>query len=633
MTYRADIDGLRAVAVAGVVLFHAKLGVPGGYAGVDVFFVISGFLITSLILRDLRAGNFSLLDFWERRARRILPALAVVVAFTLAAGWFVLLPEDYALLAARVGALLGFAANIKFWLEAGYFTAGSEINPLLHTWTLSLEEQYYLLIPLLLGLLFWLRKSRWVLPLLWLGAAVSFTGAVFGSREMPSASFFLLPTRAWELAIGSVLAYAGPIGRAPLRAGLGGLGIAAILAGFFLFDEQTRFPGIPALVPVLGTAMVIWSGMRQPDETLSLPHRLLATRPLVALGLISYSFYLWHWPLLAGYRYFFYTPSSIGIRLALVAAALGVACFSWRFVEQPFRQRARACSQKSIFVLSAAAAVAISAVAGLIWTCAGYPSRLSPLAARFAAGKHDANYLHSHQLTDVPAKLMRGGAEKSTAGVFLWGDSHAAAALPGLGLACQQAGVPLTAAFSSATPPVLDWFFFGEFGLNEAAIPYNAAVLGHIQAEAAAGRISSVILAARWNSYLTDKRAGASFPAALERTLDALLQTGCKIVILQEAPFFAVDVPRTLALHCSTVAELPRFAMNPATYAARTRSQARLFAKHPNILVLNPATPLSDSAGRILPADADGAFFRDSHHLSIHGSVRVFRLLDRAILH
>jgi hypothetical protein len=364
--------------------------------------------------------------------------------------------------------------------------------------------------------------------------------------------------------------------------------------------------------------------MRQPGEALSLPHRLLATRPLVGLGLISYSFYLWHWPLLAGFRYYSFTPASVGIRLALVAAALGIACLSWRFVEQPFRQRARAHSCKSIFAHSAVAAVVLLAAAGLIGTHAGYPSRLSPLATRFAAGKHDANYLYSHHLTDVPANLVRGGAKTSTAGVFLWGDSHAAAALPGLDAACRQAGVPITAAFSSSTAPVLDWFFFGEFGINEAAIPYNAAVLGHIQAEATAGRLSSVILAARWTSYIDDKRAGASFPAALERTLDALLQTGCKVVILQEAPFFAVDIPRTLALQCSTVAELPRFAMNPATYAARTRSQTRLFAKHPSVLVLNPATPLSDSAGRILPADANGSFFRDSHHLSIHGSVRVF---------
>jgi peptidoglycan/LPS O-acetylase OafA/YrhL len=625
MTYRADIDGLRAVAVAGVVMYHAKLGVPGGYAGVDVFFVISGFLITSLILRDLRAGNFSLLNFWERRARRILPALAVVVAFTLIAGWFLLLPEDYALLAARVGALLGFAANLKFWLEAGYFTSGSEVNPLLHTWTLSLEEQYYILIPLFLGLLFRLRRAHWVLPLLWIGALLSLGAGIVGSHQNPSAAFYLLPSRAWELAAGSMLAFASPIASLRVRSTLGWLGLSAILAGFFYFNETTLFPGIPALLPVLGAAMIIWSGMPHPDGLQTGVYRLLTLQPLVGLGLISYSFYLWHWPLLAGYRYYAYEPSLLGLRLALVALALGFAWLSWRFVEQPFRGRSLVRSRKEVLALSTAIIAILAFMAGLIWKNHGFHQRLSPLATRFASTKDDGKYLFSHSLADVPNNLVQEGVGTSTSGVFVWGDSHAAAALQGIAVACRNARIPVSAAFSSSTAPVLDWYRYGRFGLNEAAIPYNAAVLAHIQSEVTAGRLSCIILAARWSSYITDKQAGSTFAPALGRTLNTLQRTGCKIIVIQEAPFFENDVPRTLALHCTSIEEIPHFAMSEKSYADRVHAQAQLFAKHPNLIVFNPASGLTDSAGHILPGDSQGAFFRDSHHLSTHGSEKVFQ--------
>ncbi len=261
IAYRPDIDGLRAVAVLGVVFFHAGLGFPGGYVGVDVFFVISGFLITSLILKELRQGTFSLLNFWERRARRILPALTVVVAAIIAAGWFCLMPADYEVLGKQVIALIGFSSNIKFWRETGYFDTASETKPLLHTWSLSLEEQFYLLIPLLLAVLFRLRKSHWIVPTLLLGAFVSFGLSVYGSFRAPDATFFLLPTRAWELAAGSLLAFVQPIPQARLRTLFAWLGLAAILVPFCFYPPGIRFPGLTALPPVAGAALLIWSGL------------------------------------------------------------------------------------------------------------------------------------------------------------------------------------------------------------------------------------------------------------------------------------------------------------------------------------------------------------------------------------
>ncbi|MEO0017973.1 MAG: hypothetical protein RLZZ522_1256 [Verrucomicrobiota bacterium] len=255
----------------GVVLFHAGLAFPGGYAGVDVFFVISGFLITSLLIKELRQGTFSLLDFWERRARRILPALAAVTAVIIAAGWFILLPADYETLGKQVIALIALSSNIKFWRESGYFATEAEVKPLLHTWSLSLEEQFYLLIPLLLALLFRIRKANWIVPTLLLGSVISFALSVYGSYRAPAANFFLLPPRAWELGVGSLLAFAPPLPQPRLRTLLAWLGFIAILVPFCCYPHGIRFPGLTALPPVAGAALLIWSGFQLPTSNFQLP--------------------------------------------------------------------------------------------------------------------------------------------------------------------------------------------------------------------------------------------------------------------------------------------------------------------------------------------------------------------------
>lgn len=205
--YRADIDGLRAVAVLSVVAAHAGINrLAGGFVGVDVFFVISGFLITGLIVRDLQRGRFSLIGFWVRRARRILPALFVVTIATIAAGWFVLLPVDFAGLGKSIVAMLLFVSNVLFWRETGYFETDSQFKPLLHTWSLSVEEQFYLLLPLLLQVLARMKSARPVVTFLVFVTVASFAASVYGTYRHPGGTYYLLPTRAWELFAGSLLA-------------------------------------------------------------------------------------------------------------------------------------------------------------------------------------------------------------------------------------------------------------------------------------------------------------------------------------------------------------------------------------------------------------------------------------------
>ena len=303
MDYRKEVDGLRAVAVLPVVFFHAGFPIfGGGYVGVDVFFVISGFLITSIIATELQAGKFSLLSFYDRRARRILPALVVMVLVCLPFAWLWMLPSELKEFSESMAAVFTFSSNILFWRTSGYFDTEAELKPLLHTWSLAVEEQYYLFFPLLLGLL-WKFGQRLTLLVLGVLAIFSLCLGQWGSTNDPSAAFYLLPTRGWELLIGAGAALLVVQGRVP-KAGPkvhewgSALGLALIAGSVFLYGRDTPFPGIYALAPTVGAVMIILLATPQ-----CLVGRLLGSRIAVGIGLVSYSTYLWHQPLLAFARH------------------------------------------------------------------------------------------------------------------------------------------------------------------------------------------------------------------------------------------------------------------------------------------------------------------------------------------
>jgi len=333
--YRPDIDGLRAVAVLAVVLFHAfPTLVPGGYVGVDIFFVISGFLITGILLAEVRQGSFSVLRFYIRRARRLFPALCVVLLAVLAFGWFTLLPAEYAQLGKHVLAGAGFVSNIVLWREAGYFDINSELKPLLHLWSLGVEEQYYLLWPLLVLLL--ARHARLFLLATLLLAVASFALNVHWLDRLPTLTFYLPITRFWELLLGGLLAFlAGRGAPAPARAAdaLSAAGLVLILLALFALDRHTPFPGWAALLPVAGSALLIAAG-----PAASFNRLVLASRPAVWIGLISYPLYLWHWPLFAFARVLTGEPMSVAVGTGLSLAAVGLAWLTYRFIERPFRR-------------------------------------------------------------------------------------------------------------------------------------------------------------------------------------------------------------------------------------------------------------------------------------------------------
>jgi len=334
MKYRSEIDGLRALAVIPVILLHAGFRtVSGGFVGVDIFFVISGFLITTILLTEIERGEFSLLRFYERRMRRISPALFVVVAACIPLAWMWMAPHQFRDFGRSIVAVVFFVSNFLFWNEGGYFSAPAELKPLLHTWSLGVEEQYYLFAPLSL-LVMWRFGRNFVFWGVVATALVSLGAAEWASRHAPSANFYLTPFRVWELLAGSICGFLSA-GREVRRSNLlSAAGLTLIVFSIFFYDESTPFPSLYALAPVGGAALILMYGTSGTWVA-----RLLSLPPFVGIGLISYSAYLWHQPLFAFARIRSMAAPSPWLMAALAVLSLVLAYLTWRFVEQPFRKR------------------------------------------------------------------------------------------------------------------------------------------------------------------------------------------------------------------------------------------------------------------------------------------------------
>lgn len=350
MQYRREIDGLRALAVLPVILFHAGYHpFAGGFVGVDVFFVISGYLITSIILSDLVKGRFTIADFYERRARRILPALFLVMFLCLPFAWLWLQPDDMKDFSESLVSVSLYVSNILFWRESGYFQAAAELKPLLHTWSLAVEEQFYIFFPVMM-ILAWRWGRRWVPAILVIGLLASFAISQWGVMTNPAGAFFLLPARGWELLAGGLAAYYLHHFQAPgspvIREVGSGLGIILVLIAIFTYDEGTSFPGVNAILPVLGTTLIILFA-----SPATLAGRALGLKPMVGIGLISYSAYLWHQPLFAYARHRSIEPPTDLLFAVLSVVSLVLAYFSWKYVEAPFRDKRR-FTRRTIFTLA-----------------------------------------------------------------------------------------------------------------------------------------------------------------------------------------------------------------------------------------------------------------------------------------
>lgn len=334
MKYRAEIDGLRALAVIPVILFHADFELfSGGFVGVDIFFVISGYLITTILIEDIENKRFSIVNFYERRARRILPALFLVMLACIPFAYFWMLPGQLKDFSQSLVAVSLFGSNILFWRESGYFAAVAEEKPLLHTWSLAVEEQYYVLFPIFLVLAWRFGKNRvfWMIVVI---ATFSLLLSEWGWRNKPTANFYLAPTRAWELFAGSIAAFIVQKQGVHRNDLLSIAGLLAIIFSIFFYDDTTPFPSMYALVPILGVVLLL---LYADKDTFAA--KLLSTKGIVGIGLISYSAYLWHQPLFAFARIRSLEHPTLPLMSALSAVSILLGYLSWRYIEKPFRDK------------------------------------------------------------------------------------------------------------------------------------------------------------------------------------------------------------------------------------------------------------------------------------------------------
>ncbi|MBY0612831.1 MAG: acyltransferase [Beijerinckiaceae bacterium] len=541
LTYRADIDGLRAIAVGAVVAFHAEINfIHGGYVGVDVFFVISGYLITSILLVDLQAfGSLRLADFYRRRLSRILPALFVVLVATACLSLRYFYPDEIiAFSQSLIGAALS-AANVYFYATAGYFDEAAAAKPLLHTWSLGVEEQFYLVMPFVLATFWKFAPTR--LPLaLGLTSLASFALCLAMTPLDRSAAFYLLPFRAWELGLGAALAAAMPGRTTPLAspllaAALCLAGITAILLAVLAYDETTPFPGYAALLPCLGAAAIILAG-----ATPNPVSRALGCLPMRGIGLVSYSLYLWHWPLLVFQRQnaiVFGDSAHLSAKLGIVAIALLLAIVTYWLVERPMRRASRSVGFGLVAASAAAATACLIAAATATILSGGFASRYPEQALALKASVAvDFSHLRPGRCfifedagssTPLDPACLRAAEQKRN--VLLIGDSHAAHLWSGL----QDANPTLNVeqATGSGCAPV--------WRRSLVALPLcDAVVKAALDRALTEPPPDEIILAARWKMRDFE---------ALGETLDRLASARRKVTVIGPIVEYAYPLPRLLA--------------------------------------------------------------------------------------
>jgi peptidoglycan/LPS O-acetylase OafA/YrhL len=603
VNYRRDVDGLRALAVTPVVLYHAGLsGFSGGFVGVDVFFVISGYVIAGSLLVDLDGERFSLWRFYEKRVRRIFPALMLMFACSYVAALLFLIPDHFVNFSRSIVASATFFANFFFWKNEGYFDLSAHLRPLLHTWSLAIEEQFYLFAPLMMWLVYKKLDRRWlatIMPLLLSSLALS----VYATRLASTANFFLLPTRAWELLVGVLLALRPPVplSKPWFNETVAFVGFSAIAWAVIVFNDETPFPGMNALLPCLGAAAIIWVGSTESGSRVT---TILSWRPFVFIGLISYSLYLVHWPILVFTRYALLSDPSGWQTLVVVAASVVSATLSWWYVERPFRNPNWANRRQ--ILTGGGIAMAIMAAMGVIGVRAGgFPFRSPSLQVDSSRSEGDwkqhvcfldaTDDMHSWSL-DACTRAGSLGPK-----VFLWGDSFAAHYVPGFIALGDHLAVQLVQYTYAGCPPLLDYESLARPNCHE----FNAEALPLMRK---AG-IGIAILSARWELH---RRKGLS---SLRKTVETLRKAGISVFVVGQTPEFAMDV-RLLAYRSGVEGTRQVLAWKPAVDPHLNDEVSALASE---ATFVNPMKLLCD-AGLCAYRTGQVFLYSDFGHLSQYGA-------------
>ncbi len=647
MDYRREIDGLRALAVLPVILFHAGFETfSGGFVGVDVFFVISGYLIAAIILTELEQGKFSIVDFYERRARRILPALFLVMLVCIPFAWFWLLPSDMKDFSQSLVAVSVFASNILFWRESGYFDTAAELKPLLHTWSLAVEEQYYVLFPLFL-MLFWRLGKRLVLVTLGLVFVASLAVAQWGAYAKPAAAFYLLPTRGWELLIGAFAAFylsqasRKEFGKAASEVG-GWLGVALILYAVFAYSKATPFPGLYALVPTLGTVLIILFATQRTSVG-----KFVGNKAFVSVGLISYSAYLWHQPLFAFARQRSLTEPSHIVFFALSVLALVFAYFSWRFVEAPFRNKE--LYKRSFIFLSLSFVGLIFVMFGLSgYFNDGYKTRFSDFVSLLESPNKEYEGVCKDTGRKKPCLL---GAETSQPRIVMLGDSHSGVLRYELSKSFESKGISMLSFKGGWCAPLIDFGTSHTQKRPECRDFMSESFRYVIQNK----EIDTVILVGEWSNYTKGYRwndAGVAyyfdsfstgfsidenlraFERSLTRTLEQLEQAGKKVLIVKSVPEYSVNVPKLSAKNFILSGDLMlgEFTIDRLKYSERNYEVEAVFSQinSPNVDFIDTFKLFCVDAICDF-ADSSGSYYTDGNHLSVLGTRRLVPAIMEAL--
>jgi peptidoglycan/LPS O-acetylase OafA/YrhL len=591
--YRADVDGLRAVAVLGVLLYHYGASwLPGGFTGVDVFFVISGYLITLILRREIDAGEYTLLGFYDRRIRRIFPALLVVLAFTLAMGWFTLLPGDFS----DLGQSTGYAAiglgNLFFFWNTGYFDQASEMQPLLHTWSLGVEEQFYVVWPLLLlvGLKF-ITSMRLRALLIGLCVAGGFAYAATLVSINPKAAFYLPYPRAWELGLGALLVFLPTIGSVLWSQVMSLSGAGLIAFSFLALSATDPFPGANALFATVGAALLIM------PKAGTVVGAALSWRPAVAIGLISYSLYLWHWPILVLYRHYANgAMPSVPAAIALGVLSIALAYLSWRYVEQPFR---KPLSRPFYSVVGGFACAGLIALAGSsIAMRDGVPQRLSPELAAVESLEVMWEWDCSEILLPRIGDVCTFGANWDDADVriALWGDSHAEHMAPLLKEALPAGASVILYRGCQAHASLTYWMVHKDIpDYREGCARTRDRMLTYLSANP----VDWVVLSGSWTSRISSMRSDVLsdpdeiFRTAMKTAVSDIEATGARVLVIGDIP----GAPEGSQPSCFVVN--PGLLRAPCQTAARTRDQFE--RGHTYELIAEVAE--STGASALLPGD------------------------------
>jgi peptidoglycan/LPS O-acetylase OafA/YrhL len=655
MQYRTEIDGLRAIAVLSVIFYHLGLVTIGaGFAGVDVFFVISGYLIGGLILKECATGDFRFRNFFARRARRIFPALFAVILITFAVGWMIMLPKDYQYFLGGGATAVLSLSNIWFASRIDYFNPQAEQDPLIHTWSLGVEEQFYLVVPILIVLGWKFFRSYLLLTLIVLTVA-SFILAVWMSDKHPQLSFYMLPSRAWELLVGVIIALRERHLRnlvSDLQAAIiGNLSLVVLISALLLLPKGLDWPGAFTLVPVLATAGVLSYGSQ-----VSIAKRMLSSQPLRMIGLMSYSAYLIHQPFIGFMSYLDMAPRTLLVKLVLLLSTFVLAYLSWRLIETPFRQQG---IHKYVGRgLLAAAAIGIVGLAIFGDKTDGIPKRFSGQIADILAventfgpnNKRCLNVREDVPQLDLDATCVLGPDKPQS--VAIWGDSHGAAIIDEIADQLAKDDVATRTYLLSSCLPVPGLLNHGQKRAARCA-EFNQRVLAHITAD---DTLEVIVLVATWDNYFMSEdqpnmlgaigddsfysypTTGSPYMAEDERQkalrdavtllLEQLVAKGKSVVLVQSNPRPNINIPRLLARKVNNGEDYPKeYGYDRRYFESQVELSYSIMqeaaSKHPQqVSLVYPEAVLCDTEVCKVIIDNE-IMFSDDNHLSVYGSKKV----------